>query len=208
MIADTNGKRTHTFSGPRPHHECKPIEPTASLISCGGIGTVWGSSPPKQPLFHCNLSRGPATRPHESCAGSRVPVWGLRTGWTFRKKPQSESVSQIGTSERDAVSARGVNRKAYPGLRANSGSQFPPRASNGNRSPQFGRKVGCGFPGLDKERRQRLLAYSPRRAFSGVIGSERTWWPVACATAEATAASGVLMTTSPIDLAPNGPVGS
>lgn len=53
-----------------------------------------------------------------------------------------------------------------------------------------------------------LLAYSPSSAFSGVIGSERTWWPVACATAEATAASGVLMTTSPIDLAPNGPVGS
>ena len=52
------------------------------------------------------------------------------------------------------------------------------------------------------------LAYSPSRAFSGVIGSERTWWPVACATADATAASGVLMTTSPIDLAPNGPVGS
>lgn len=52
------------------------------------------------------------------------------------------------------------------------------------------------------------LVYSPSRAFSGVIGSERTWWPVACATAEATAASGVLMTTSPIDLAPNGPVGS
>lgn len=52
------------------------------------------------------------------------------------------------------------------------------------------------------------LVYSPSSAFSGVIGSERTWWPVACATAEATAASGVLMTTSPIDLAPNGPVGS
>ena len=53
-----------------------------------------------------------------------------------------------------------------------------------------------------------LTRYSPSRAFSGVMGSERTWWPVACATAEATAASGVLMTTSPIDLAPNGPVGS
>lgn len=53
-----------------------------------------------------------------------------------------------------------------------------------------------------------LTRYYPSRAFSGVIGSERTWWPVACATADATAASGVLMTTSPIDLAPNGPVGS
>ena len=33
-----------------------------------------------------------------------------------------------------------------------------------------------------------MTRYSPSRAFSGVMGSERTWWPVACATAEATAA--------------------
>ncbi len=45
----------------------------------------------------------------------------------------------------------------------------------------------------------------PNRAFSGVMGSERTWWPVAYATAEATAARGVLMTTSPIDLAQTDP---
>lgn len=119
-----------------------------------------------------------------------------------------ESVSRFGASEWDGLSARDLNRKACPGLAPYSGPHFPPRTSNGNCSPQFGRKVGCSFPGLGKKRRLRRLAYSPSRAFSGVIGSERTWWPVACATAEATAASGVLMTTSPIDLAPNGPVGS
>lgn len=119
-----------------------------------------------------------------------------------------ESVSRFGASEWDAISAIAINRKLQPVLSPYSGMHFPPRPSNGNCSPQFGRKVGCSFPGLGNERVQRLLAYSPSRAFSGVIGSERTWWPVACATAEATAASGVLMTTSPIDLAPNGPVGS
>ena len=117
-----------------------------------------------------------------------------------------ESASRLGASEWDAASAIAINRKLQPVLSPYSGMHFPPGASNGNRIPQFGRKAGCGFPGLAKGRRR--LVYSPSRAFSGVIGSERTWWPVACATAEATAASGVLMTTSPIDLAPNGPVGS
>lgn len=120
--------------------------------------------------------------------------------------PAPESVPRFGASEWDAISAIAINRKLRPVLSPYSGMHFPPRASNGNCSPQFGRKVGCSFPGLAKGLRR--LAYSPSRAFSGVIGSERTWWPVACATAEATAASGVLMTTSPIDLAPNGPVGS
>lgn len=101
--------------------------------------------------------------------------------------PAPESVSRFEASKRDALSAKGLKRKLQPTIRLKSGLQFP---------------------GLAKERRMRRLVYSPSRAFSGVIGSERTWWPVACATAEATAASGVLMTTSPIDLAPNGPVGS
>ena len=43
---------------------------------------------------------------------------------------------------------------------------------------------------------------SPSSTFSGVIGSVRTYVPVACATALAMAGGGVLMTTSPIDLAP------
>ncbi len=120
--------------------------------------------------------------------------------------PAPESATRFGASEWDAASAIAINRKLRPVLSLYSGMHFPPRASNGNCSPQFGRKVGCSFPGLAKGLRR--LAYSPSRAFSGVMGSERTWWPVACATAEATAASGVLMTTSPIDLAPNGPVGS
>lgn len=172
----------HVFSS-RPHHERK----ASHLISCGEIVPVWGSSPPKQELFHRNFG---ATR--QSGGAGHAP----------------ESVSQLGASEWDAASAIAINRKLQPVLSPYSGMHFPPRASNGNCSPQFGRKVGCSFPGLGKERRMRRLVYSPSRAFSGVIGSERTWWPVACATAEATPASGVLMTTSPIDLAPNGPVGS
>ena len=161
--------------------------PLRPMVCCGGIGTVWGSSPPKQSLFHRNFG---GTR--QSGGAGHAP----------------ESVSRFEASEWDEISAESLNRKVCPGLRPYSGMHFPPRTSNGNCSPQFGRKVGCSFPGLGKERRLRRLSYSPSSAFSGVMGSERTWWPVACATAEATAASGVLMTTSPIDLAPNGPVGS
>lgn len=106
-------------------------------------------------------------------------------GRNFRYSHQPETATRFEPLFRDALSAKGLKRKLQPTIRSKSGLQFP---------------------GLARGRR--LLAYSPSRAFSGVIGSERTWWPVACATAEATAASGVLMTTSPIDLAPNGPVGS
>ena len=97
-----------------------------------------------------------------------------------------ESASHFEPIFRVALSAKGFKRKLHPRFRLKSGMQFPDGA---------GREAS-------------ELAYSPSSAFSGVMGSERTWWPVACATAEATAASGVLMTTSPIDLAPNGPVGS
>src|SRR5699024_11000906 len=46
----------------------------------------------------------------------------------------------------------------------------------------------------------------PRSTFSGVMGSSRCHTPVACAMACAMAGEGVLMTISPIDFAPNGPV--
>lgn len=108
-------------------------------------------------------------------------------GCNFRYSHQPETATRFEPLFRDAISAKALKRKLQPTIQLKSGLQFP---------------------WLGNERVQRLLAYSPSRAFSGVIGSERTWWPVACATAEATAASGVLMTTSPIDLAPNGPVGS
>ena len=187
MIADTNDKRTHTFyrltTSPRVRIG-SPAAPSHKLRwnrDCLGLqSSKTGTIPPQ-------LRWDSAVWRCWPCAGKRVPVWG---------------------SEWDAASAIAINRKLQPVLSPYSEMHFPPRASNGNCSPQFGRKVGCSFPGLGKERRQRRLVYSPSSAFSGVMGSERTWWPVACATAEATAASGVLMTTSPIDLAPNGPVGS
>lgn len=92
----------------------------------------------------------------------------------WRRCHAPESVSRFEASEWDEISAKSLNRKACPGLTPYSGMHFPPRTSNGNCSPQFGRKVGSSFPGLGNERIQRLLAYSPSRAFSGVIGSERT----------------------------------
>lgn len=121
----------HVFSS-RPHHERK----ASHLISCGGIVPVWGSSPPKQELFHRNFG---ATR--QSGGAGHVP----------------ESVSRFGASEWDTISAIAINRKLQPVLSPYSGMHFPPRASNGNCSPQFGRKVGCSFPGLDKERRSARL---------------------------------------------------
>ena len=69
-----------------------------------------------------------------------------------------ESVSRFEASEWDEISAESLNRKAFPGLTPYSGMHFPPRASNGNCSPQFGRKVGCSFLGLGKERRLRRVA--------------------------------------------------
>lgn len=189
MIADTNGKRTHTFLAhdlTTSASQLRRLPPSPSM-SCGEIVPL-GLQSSKTGTISPQLIKGARQHDHMN--------------------PAPESVSRFGASEWDGLSARDLNRKAFPGLAPYSGMHFPPRASNGNCSPQFGRKVGCSFPGLGNERRQRRLVYSPSRAFSGVMGSERTWWPVACATAEATAASGVLMTTSPIDLAPNGPVGS
>ena len=49
---------------------------------------------------------------------------------------------------------------------------------------------------------------SPSRIFSAVIGRSRTRTPLALYTAFAMAGAGVLMTHSPMDFAPNGPVGS
>jgi len=46
------------------------------------------------------------------------------------------------------------------------------------------------------------------RIFSGVIGSSLCHTPVALYMACAIAGAGVLITISPIDLAPKGPVGS
>ena len=48
----------------------------------------------------------------------------------------------------------------------------------------------------------------PKSTFSGVTGKERTRTPVAAATAAVTAGAPVLMTTSPMDFAPKGPLGS
>ena len=90
-------------------------------------------------------------------------------------------------------------------------------AANGSETPQIDAPEGSNGEGKRPDARSAPCPavyqtagrhHSPRSAFSGVMGSERTWWPVAWATAEATAASGVLMTISPIDLAPKGPVGS
>lgn len=184
MIADTNDKRTHTFykltTSPRVR-----------------IGSPAAPSKLRWNRDCLGLQSSKTVPIHRNFGGTRQPDDAGHA---------PESVSRFGASEWDVISAIAINRKLQPVLSPYSGMHFPPGASNGNRIPQFGRKAGCGFPGLAKGRRR--LVYSPSRAFSGVMGSERTWWPVACATAEATAASGVLMTTSPIDLAPNGPVGS
>ena len=50
------------------------------------------------------------------------------------------------------------------------------------------------------------LSKSPIRTCSAVIGSVRKRSPVALYTASAIAGAGVLITISPIDFAPNGPV--
>ena len=113
---------------------------------------VWGSSPPKQSLFHRNFG---GTR--QSGGAGHVP----------------ESVPRFGASEWDAISAIAINRKLQPVLSPYSGMHFPPRAST-ELQPTIRSKSGLQFPRPAKERRQRLLAYSPSRAFSGVIGSERT----------------------------------
>lgn len=170
----------HVFSS-RPHHERK----ASHLISCGEIGSCLGLQSSKTGTIPPQLRCDSAVWRCWPCAGKRVPAWGLGMGCGFRYSHQPETATRFEPLFRDALSAEGLKRKLQPTIRSKSGQQFP--------------------PGLGKERRMRRLVYSPSRAFSGVIGSERTWWPVACATAEATAASGVLMTTSPIDLAPNGP---
>lgn len=48
----------------------------------------------------------------------------------------------------------------------------------------------------------------PRQTASAVIGRLEHETPVACRTASAIAGQGVLITTSPMDFAPKGPVGS
>ena len=94
-----------------------------------------------------------------------------------------------------------VHERAAWGAEANIPQRQHPRLAQSTRPRGRLRSTPGGPPGS--------VSYSsPNSAFSGVIGSERTYLPVACATALAMAPSGVLMTTSPIDFAPNGPVGS
>ena len=52
------------------------------------------------------------------------------------------------------------------------------------------------------------FSFFPKRIFSGVTGRFRILTPHAWNTASAMAGAGVLMTHSPMDFAPNGPVGS
>lgn len=186
MIADTNDKRTHTFykltTSPRVRIG-SPAAPSKLRWNRDCLGLQSSKTVPIPPQLRWDS----AVWRCWPCAGKRVPVWGLGMGHDFRYSHQPETATRFEPLFRDALSAEGLKRKLQPTIRSKSGLQFPR---------------------LGKERRLRRLVYSPSRAFSGVMGNERTWWPVACATAEATAASGVLMTTSPIDLAPNGPVGS
>ena len=74
-------------------------------------------------------------------------------GCNFRYSHQPETATRFEPLFRDALSAKALKRKLQPTIQSKSGLQFPR---------------------LGKERRLRRLAYSPSRAFSGVMGSERT----------------------------------
>lgn len=73
------------------------------------------------------------------------------------------------------------------------------------------KKPGWNMENLSYSAPASLLFYNsriPLYTFSAVIGSSRICTPTAFATAPAMAGDGVLITISPMDFAPNGPVGS
>lgn len=110
----------HVFSS-RPHHERK----ASHLISCGEIVPVWGSSPPKQELFHRNFGAtrqsGGAGHAPESVSQLGASEWDAG----FRYSHQPETATRFEPLFRDALSAEGLKRKLQPTIRSKSGLQFP-----------------------------------------------------------------------------------
>jgi|GEM_PF-1550457 len=125
MIADTNGKRTHTFyrltTSPRVRIG-SPAAPSHKLRwnrDCLGLqSSKTGTIPPQ-------LRWDSAAWRCWPCAGKRVPVWGLGMGCGFRYSHQPETATRFEPLFRDVLSAKGLNRKLQPTIRSKSGLQFP-----------------------------------------------------------------------------------
>ena len=89
------------------------------------------------------------------------------------------------------------------------------RAADHRSTPPGGQKLVAPIPFAatccqQNNSQLHMLLHSrlPRSTFSAVIGRWRTRTPQALYTASAIAGAGVLITISPMDFAPNGPVGS
>ena len=76
--------------------------------------------------------------PFAALGGKRIPDFGSRMGCRSRIGPQAETVSRISSSNRDALSRRGLWRKLHPGIDVQNGMPFPVEAWGGNRVPEFG----------------------------------------------------------------------
>ena len=66
--------------------------------------------------FLCELQLG---------SGKCAPLFGRILGCTFRLGPLAETTTRNISSERDAVSQTGLNRKLRPSLGPQNGTQFP-----------------------------------------------------------------------------------
>lgn len=53
---------------------------------------------------------------------------------------------RLGNAGRDTLSQWRPRRKVHPGIRAQTGTQFPDDASSGNCDPESSRRVGYAFP--------------------------------------------------------------
>lgn len=124
MIADTNGKRTHTFyrltTSPRVRIE-SPAAPSKLRWNRDCLGLQSSKTVPIPPQLRWDS----AVRRCWPCAGKRVPAWGLGMGCGFRYSHQPETATRFEPLFRDALSARGLKRKPHPAIRTKSGMRFP-----------------------------------------------------------------------------------
>lgn len=124
MIADTNGKRTHTFYRLTTSPRVRIRSPAAHGMLRWNRDCLRLQSSKTVPIPP-QLRRDSAAWRCWPCAGKRVPVWGLGMGCGFRYSHQPETATRFEPLFRDVLSAKGLNRKLQPTIRSKSGLQFP-----------------------------------------------------------------------------------
>ena len=83
----------------------------------------------------------------ECACGKGIPLFGRKTGRSFRMDRPAETASRNFRSDWDVFSRRLWLRKLRPGICAQNGTRFPSESAGGKRIQESTLKTGCAFTG-------------------------------------------------------------